>query len=127
MRQIMSISIRLTLPVALLISSFIAGAASEEPMYLAWIRVNDLVKKCSADKTWETAYCIGYVVGVADVANNDPTPLKICIPKSVTQAQMKSIVVQYFTQHPSESDYAAFSSVRIALRERFPCAAPGSQ
>ena len=66
---------------------------------------------------------MGYVVGVADVANNDSSQLKICIPKSITQAQMKAVVVKYLTRHPDESDYAAFSSVRTALRESFPCTA----
>jgi hypothetical protein len=116
--------LRAILRSTLILAALSSGAlASEETDYVAWLRVDDLVRKCSAPKAWEIAYCIGYVVGVADVANNDPTDLKICIPRSVTQAQLKAVIAQYFAQHPEDSNYAAFSSVRIALRARFPCAA----
>jgi Rap1a immunity proteins len=98
-----------------------AEGADEAPLYKAWIRVADLIKKCDGDKAWEQAYCVGYVTGVADVANNDRTPLKVCIPTAITQTQMKTVVMKYLTQHGDESEYAAFSSVRAALREAFPC------
>lgn len=102
-------------------SAPLAEAAADAPLYTAWIRVADLIKKCEGDKAWEQAYCVGYVTGVADVANNDRTPLKVCIPTAITQTQMKTVVMKYLTQHGEESDYAAFSSVRAALREAFPC------
>ena len=95
--------------------------ADDAPRYTAWIRVADLIKKCDGDKAWEQAYCIGYVTGVADVANNDRTPLRVCIPTAITQTQMKTVVMQYLTQRGEESEYAAFSGVRAALREAFPC------
>lgn len=104
-----------------LASTPLAEAADDAPLYSAWIRVADLIKKCDGDKAWEQAYCVGYVTGVADVANNDRTPLKVCIPTAITQTQMKTVVMKYLTQHGEEADYAAFSSVRAALREAFPC------
>lgn len=96
-------------------------AIADEPSYVSWIRVSDLMKTCKGEKVWEQAYCVGYVVGVADVANNDQTSLKVCVPKAVTQAQMKAVIVKYLEHHPEESQYAAFSSVRAALRDAFPC------
>src|SRR5215510_5790658 len=112
----------LRLAASLLLTVWFVGLASAgEPLYLAWIRVVDLAKKCNGDKPWEQAYCVGYVVGVADVANNDPSALRICVPKATTQAQMRSVVVRYLAQHHEGSEYAAFVSVRAALREAFPC------
>ena len=116
-------AIDLRIALALLIALTPELTAPSEPSYLAWIRVSDLASKCNAAKAWEAAYCVGYVVGVADVANNDPSQLRICIPPAITQAQIRSVVVQYLAQHPEEGDYAAFSSVRIALRQSFPCGA----
>jgi Ssp1 endopeptidase immunity protein Rap1a len=104
----------------LLTVSLIGVARAEEPLSLAWIRVVDLAKKCNGHKVWEQAYCIGYVVGVADVANNDPSGLRICVPKTITQGQMKLVVVEYIARHNDESEYAAFTSVRAALRDAFP-------
>ena len=94
---------------------------ADEPNYLAWIRVSDLITKCNGEKAWEQAYCMGYVTGVADVANNDESPLKVCIPTAVTQAQMTAIVMKYLIRHAEDPAYAAFSSVRAALRSSFPC------
>jgi hypothetical protein len=104
-----------------LASEPLTEGTEDAPRYTAWIRVADLIKKCDGDKAWEQAYCIGYVTGVAEVANNDRTPLKVCIPTAITQTQMKTVVMQYLTQRGEEAEYAAFSSVRAALREAFPC------
>jgi hypothetical protein len=107
---------------AMLVVSWLvaAGATADEPAYLAWIKDTDLLTKCNGDKVWEQAYCVGYVVGVADVTNNDRSGA-ICVPKAITQAQMKAVVVKYLARHEDGSDYAAFSSVRAALRDAFPC------
>jgi len=114
---------KLRVALALFIALAPEVTAPSERTYLAWIRVGDLARKCNGEKAWEAAYCAGYVVGVADVANNDSSQLRICIPPAITQAQIRSVVVQYLAQHPEEGDYAAFSSVRIALRQSFPCGA----
>jgi hypothetical protein len=97
-----------------------AGATADEPTYLAWIKDADLVNKCNGDRAWQQAYCVGYIVGVADVINNDRSGA-ICVPKAITQAQMKAVVVKYLARHEYDSDYAAFSSVRAALQDAFPC------
>jgi hypothetical protein len=118
----MSLIVRFVAALAIVATSpAIAEGSEGDTVYLAWLRAGDLAKKCSGQRAWEAAYCVGYVVGVADVINNGSPETRICIPKTVTQAQMTKVVVNYFARHPGESDYAAFSSVRIALRDRFPC------
>jgi len=107
---------------AMLVVSWLvaAGATADEPTYLAWIKDTDLVNKCNGEKAWEQAYCVGYIVGIADVTNNDRHGV-VCVPKAITQAQMKEVVVKYLSRQEYGSDYAAFSSVRAALRDAFPC------
>ncbi len=100
-----------------------ASVASDRPVYSAWIKVSDLVNKCNGEKAWEQAYCIDYVIGIADVANNERARPIVCIPVSVTQAQLKSIVMKYLALHTEDAGFAAFASVRAALREGFPCEA----
>jgi hypothetical protein len=78
-----------------LASAPLAEGADDAPLYTAWIRVADLIKKCDGDKAWEQAYCVGYVTGVADVANNDRTPLKVCIPTATVTQSGPSCALPY--------------------------------
>jgi Ssp1 endopeptidase immunity protein Rap1a len=78
---------------------------------------NDLYEKCiSPPKTIESAYCIGYVSGVADTLTNGT-----CIPQTATVGQASDIVVKYLREHPEYRHVPASILAAWALLDAFPC------
>jgi Rap1a immunity proteins len=68
-------------------------------------------------------YCMGYIVGVVDdfeislaVLHKPP-----CLPTTVTQGQIKDVVVNYLVAHPEHRDWTAAPLVRTAVVQAWGC------
>ena len=72
---------------------------------------------------WQTAVCVGYVSAIADLLENGHpfTPMKACIPFSVSKQQLMDIVVAYFKDRPERRHYLAAGEVTYAFMQAFPC------
>jgi Rap1a immunity proteins len=81
---------------------------------------NDLFKFCSANPDLT---CLAYTVAIADAlsAPNVINGYRACIPLSVTNGQVRDVVLLYMKQHPEKRHYGAAGLVAGALAEAFPC------
>ncbi len=117
---------RLSLMLATL-TWLVAGQVS--PASAIWLEGNELVEWCLSDETHSETFCIGYVLGIADVvdtlSDGKVAGFKpVCIDQTtVTSGQLQRVVVKYLKDHPEETHTAAVFLVTVALREAFPCQA----
>lgn len=83
-----------------------------------------LLDACEARDVAQHAYCLGYIGGIADVVltRGLRSPITVCIPSSVTNAQILDITVEYLHDHPREvRSYSGAVLVLEALRKTFRC------
>jgi hypothetical protein len=66
----------------------------------------------------QNIFCMGYVMGVSDSLDSQRL---MCIPQEDTAAQEMSVVVNFLRDHPEERQDTAYSVVKLALMEAFPC------
>ena len=79
--------------------------------------------KLSSRELAEAGQCIGYLEGVADMswaAGPSAEPV-VCLPPTLTTAQLLWSVLAYARTNPSPSELPAFGLVLSALEETFPC------
>lgn len=89
---------------------------------------NALYARCTTDKSDRSyyqndAFCMAYIVGVADefelnraVAKKDE-----CVSSSVTMGQLRDVAQKYLQEHPETRNYGASILVTLALISAFNC------
>jgi hypothetical protein len=86
---------------------------------------NSLMEKCESDNTW--MLCLGYISGIADAMEtvehieNLPVEWSFCVPKEVTNFQLRKVVMKHMEENPADQHYGASGIVREALHNAFPC------
>ena len=105
---------------AMLVSGPTFGAvAAEHRGMLSWQTGDNLFDMCLHEQgTEQLAFCIGYLVAVAEVTAYDQDA---CISKEVTSTELHDVVVQYLEEHSSVSEAPAHVFVYLALVRAFPC------
>lgn len=85
----------------------------------------DLYKKCKAAGTAQQVFCLGYIIGIADVMEDNPLDGRsACIPKDASIQQVTGIVVEFLDQNRDIHDFTGESLVVQALSDKYPCAKP---
>jgi len=83
---------------------------------------NGLLDVCSKEDdrsgAFETGLCLGYIAGVLDLGNHLTL---ICYPPSVTNGQIRDIVVSNLRAHPEERHVASDLLAVKYLSSAFPC------
>ena len=86
---------------------------------------NALLKLCRAGKSGNAtgyAYCLGYTLGVSDVARRAGVQGKrYCPHGEVTSGQTMGVVTVWLERHPELLHLAAYILITEALSEAFPC------
>ena len=83
---------------------------------------NKLYDECKGSSAgFNTGFCYGYIVGVADVAAALKA-IDFCPPKGMTVEQTVDTVKKFLTDHPESRHYSGYSEVIVALRLAYPCA-----
>ena len=83
---------------------------------------NELLVDCQTSPSdSKKMYCLGYVVGAADMfeAWRRSAGLPACIPEGVQAGQLQDVVVQFIKSHPADRHYAGSSLVIMALVPAF--------
>ena len=66
----------------------------------------------------QNIFCMGYVMGVSDSLDSQKL---MCVPQEDSAAQEMSVIVTFLRDHPEERQDTAYSVVKLALMEVFPC------
>ena len=90
---------------------------------------NFLLSTCDRTDQAGAAYCIGYIVAVADsLAEGEPVPtrdgtgvFRACVPVGATSTQVKDVAVKWLRENPRERHLGAWSLVAAAIGQAFPC------
>jgi hypothetical protein len=85
----------------------------------------DLYQKCRAAGTASQVFCFGFIIGIADVMEDNPLDGRsACIPKDATIQQVTEVVVRFLESNPDIRDFTGESLTVQALSEKYPCARP---
>ena len=85
----------------------------------------DLYQKCRAAGTASQVFCYGFIIGIADVMEDNPLDGRsACIPKDATIQQVAEVVVGFLEANPDIRDFTGESLTVQALSEKYPCARP---
>ena len=105
---------------AILVSGPTFGAAAAEHHGMLSLQTGDeLFDMCQQEEgTEQLAFCIGYVVAVAEMMAYDQ---EACISQDVTARQLRNIVVRYMYENQSVRVAPAQVFVYLALVRAFPC------
>ena len=118
------------LPMAMIIVSVVGPAQAPAQGGSTYFQNgNKLYADCTSNNRYDQAYCLGYVVGVTDLAVNlsdaaelGARPPKVCIPLGVTQGQVKDVVIDYLRRDPEHRHHVtAVVQVEIAVVDAWPC------
>jgi hypothetical protein len=94
---------------------------------------NWLLNICESNNPTNLGMCIGFIAGaahgmefggisVADPAKRrSPTYPMYCIPESVTNVQLRDIVIRFLRQHPEQRHVWYIQLVADAMWASFPC------
>lgn len=87
---------------------------------------NKLLALCATTAgSYDEGRCIGFIVGVADSivasVNRREISRRVCMPRTVTDPQLKAVVVDYLHLVPQLRGYVATFLVEMALRRKYPC------
>ena len=87
----------------------------------------DLYQKCRAVGTASQVFCFGFIIGIADVMEDNPLDGRsACIPKDASIQQVTETVVRFLEDNPDIRDFTGESLAVQALSEKYPCAKPKS-
>ena len=91
------------------------------PELTAAMDANTLLKACTdEDRPNDKAFCMGYVVAVADALNVGIGGSKACFPDGITYGKLVDVAKKSLSERPEESrHYEAFASVKAGN-----CSAP---
>ena len=85
----------------------------------------DLYQKCGAAGTASQVFCFGFIIGIADVMEDNPLDGRsACIPKDATIQQVTETVIRFLENNPDIRDFTGESLAVQALSEKYPCARP---
>ena len=85
----------------------------------------DLYQKCRTPGTAAQVFCFGFVIGIADVMEDNPLDGRsACIPRDATIQQVTDVVIAFLENNPDIRDFTGESLAVQALSERYPCARP---
>jgi hypothetical protein len=85
----------------------------------------DLYQKCRTAGTASQVFCFGFIIGIADVMEDNPLDGRsACIPKDATIQQVTEVVVRFLEANPDIRDFTGESLTVQALSEKYPCARP---
>ena len=70
-----------------------------------------------SDRTLDSGFALGFVVGVADVLNEEA----FCLPAGVSRRRLAGIVLEYLREKPQDLDGRASHLAIAALHGAFPC------
>jgi hypothetical protein len=90
---------------------------------------NGLLQLCAADNQGEALLCTGYIGGVVDGFRVYPpgdncksvAASFYCVPESVTQGQIKDVIVDYLKNHPATRHDPSLGLIVSALKAAWPC------
>jgi len=89
---------------------------------------NKLLTKCESELGIEEFYCIGYIIGIADMHDADVVwgnrEKSWCLPTKVLISQLKGAVLKYLKDNPNKLHFDASSRVAHAFIKAFPCEQP---
>jgi hypothetical protein len=85
----------------------------------------DLYQKCKTAGAAAQVFCFGYIIGIADVMEDNPLDGRsACIPRNATIQQVTDVVIQFLDRNPEIRDFTGESLTVQALSEKYPCAKP---
>ena len=85
----------------------------------------DLHLKCKAAGTAQQVFCFGYIIGIADVMEDNPLDGRsACIPRDASIQQVTDVVITFLEQNPDIREFTGESLAVQALSEKYPCARP---
>ena len=108
--------------VALLLPLAAAPAPAAPPLPL--LTGNDLQARCEETTTSDPVLwgvCLGYVMGVAELAGQGSVKPRACFSAQVTSGQMVDVVRQWLDRNPARRHLPAAGLVATALQQAFPC------
>jgi len=80
---------------------------------------------CRTPGTAAQVFCFGFVIGIADVMEDNPLDGRsACIPRDATIQQVTDVVIAFLENNPDIRDFTGESLAVQALSERYPCARP---
>ena len=69
----------------------------------------------------QSSFCLGFIMGVADMIVSQDLPLKVCI-KGPSPLEIKDAVVKFMKEQPVEARHQGGTTIVYAgLRKSFPC------
>ena len=87
----------------------------------------DLYKKCRDTGTASQVFCLGFIIGIADVMEDNPLDGRsACIPREASIQQVADVVIRFLEANPDIREFTGESLAVQALSERYPCAKPKS-
>jgi len=93
--------------------------------YISYETGNSLLKNCESESNYELGICLGFVIGVAEAANNIVGLYQItptyCISTEVTQGQLRKVFINYANDNPQDLHYGASDLILNAFAKAFPC------
>ena len=106
-------------------------AIQVSPAEAVWKKGNLLVDECVSESDFNEIMCYGYIIGIADVVSVMAQMAEskrvwrpdVCFPDipSISDAQLKRVVVKYLKKHPEKAHNKAVILVIGAIEEAFPC------
>jgi hypothetical protein len=85
----------------------------------------DLYQKCRTPGTASQVFCFGFVIGIADVMEDNPLDGRsACIPPDATIQQVTDVVIRFLENNPDIRDFTGESLTVQALSEKYPCKRP---
>ncbi len=98
--------------------------AEPQKTFTYFLTGNDLLKICQQETKGDTAYCMGFILGVTDVlgdasftfihsekATVESMVRTPCFPKETTPEQLRDVVVKFLVDHPAVRHQPAESLV----------------
>jgi hypothetical protein len=75
---------------------------------------------------YEAGICQGFVIGALDAisveqSSNDPRFARLCLPPHFDKVDVTEIVANYVERRPEERHIAAYTLVRRAMAQAYPC------
>lgn len=80
----------------------------------------------STESAPEAMYCLGVINGAFDALQLSTlgAPKMLCLPKSITTAQLTLVVIKFVDEHPEALNMSDGTLATIAIVASYPCTAP---
>jgi hypothetical protein len=79
---------------------------------------SDLKRVCNGESNPEKAYCVGYIIGVADHTGREGA---YCLPSGVTPSQLMEVVMKDMELRPEANHLPADILAEGSIQLAFPC------